>query len=66
MRNLLIISMLFLGYVDPPDSVKVDSVKVEVQAHSVDMLHDVDTIKIMIKHLKSEQNNGKHHLQNLI
>jgi hypothetical protein len=56
MRNLLIISMLFLGYVDPPDSVNVDSVKVTVQARNVEMKHDVDTIKIMIKQLKDAIN----------
>jgi len=57
MRNLILLSLLFLGYGDPVrDTTDTVTVEIQITQASLDIQHDMDTIKIMIKQLKDALN----------
>ena len=53
MRYLIFISLLLLG--DPPDTLKTDTVKQEIQIRGEQADADLDSIKIYLKELLNEK-----------
>jgi len=53
MRYLIFISLLLLG--DPPDTLKTDTVKHEIQIRGEQADADLDSIKIYLKELLNEK-----------